>query len=183
MTFCRLIAPLTIAVLAIGADEALAQSAFPAPLPGQAGVPAAPPVSNLPDASLDIYCHTFQCILARAGGFSVAQGEQCAKEFIPLREDAERRGELTKDALAAPDEACKLIRNFADAEIRMIRYVESHASCWTAGRCRPAEERSQEHRSDADEGVCDRAADTAALSGYPIGPVGPVGDFPPYYGR
>jgi len=53
------------------------------------------------------------------------------KGFVPLREDAEKRGKLIKAASerhAAPDEACKLIRNFGDAEIKMIRYVETNAA-------------------------------------------------------
>lgn len=53
------------------------------------------------------------------------------KEFAPLRDDAERRGKLIKaasDRHASPDEACKLIRSFGQAESKMISYVESHAS-------------------------------------------------------
>jgi hypothetical protein len=59
--------------------------------------------------------------------------ENCMKEFVPLREEAERRGKLIKaasDRHASPDEACKLIGNFGQAEIKMIKYVEAHsASC------------------------------------------------------
>jgi len=53
------------------------------------------------------------------------------KAFIPLREEAEKRGKLIKAAgerRAPPDEACKLIGNFGQAEIKMIKYVESHAA-------------------------------------------------------
>jgi hypothetical protein len=52
------------------------------------------------------------------------------KQFAPLREDAERRGKLIRaasDRHAAPDEACKLIRNFAGAELKMISYVEKNS--------------------------------------------------------
>jgi hypothetical protein len=48
-----------------------------------------------------------------------------------LREEAEKRGKLIKvasDRHASPDEACKLIGNFGQAEIKMIKYVESHAA-------------------------------------------------------
>ena len=51
--------------------------------------------------------------------------------FVPLREEAEKRGKLIKaasDRHASPDEACKLIRNFGQAEIKMIKYVETNAS-------------------------------------------------------
>jgi hypothetical protein len=53
------------------------------------------------------------------------------KGFVPLREDAEKRGKMIKVASerhAPPDEACKLIGNFSQAEIKMIKYVETHAA-------------------------------------------------------
>jgi hypothetical protein len=52
------------------------------------------------------------------------------KEFVPMREDAEKKGQLIKaasDRRAPPDEACKLIRNFGQAEIKMIKFVETNA--------------------------------------------------------
>ena len=57
--------------------------------------------------------------------------DECMKGFVPLREEAEKRGKLIKAASerhAPPDEACKLIGNFGQAEIKMIKYVESHAA-------------------------------------------------------
>ena len=53
------------------------------------------------------------------------------KGFIPLREEAEKRGKLIKaasDRHAPPEEACKLIGNFSQAESKMIEYVKSHAA-------------------------------------------------------
>jgi hypothetical protein len=53
------------------------------------------------------------------------------KGFVPLREEAEKRGKLIKAASerhAPPDEACKLIKNFGESEVKMIKYVESHAA-------------------------------------------------------
>jgi hypothetical protein len=53
------------------------------------------------------------------------------KAFIPPREEAEKRGKLIKaasDRHAPPDEACKLISNFSQAEFKMIKYVEAHAA-------------------------------------------------------
>ena len=53
------------------------------------------------------------------------------KDFVPLREDAEKRGKLIKEASerhASAEEACKLIGNFGQAEIKMIKYVESHSA-------------------------------------------------------
>src|SRR4030088_2769842 len=48
-----------------------------------------------------------------------------------MREQMENRGKLIKGATdrhAPPDEACKLIGNFGQSEIKMIKYVESHAA-------------------------------------------------------
>jgi hypothetical protein len=53
------------------------------------------------------------------------------KEFVPLREEAEKRGKLIKaasDRHAPPEEACKLIANYGQAELKMIKYVESNGS-------------------------------------------------------
>ena len=53
------------------------------------------------------------------------------KGFVPLREEAEKRGKLIKaasDRHASPDEACKLIGSFGQSEVKMIKYVESHAA-------------------------------------------------------
>jgi len=53
------------------------------------------------------------------------------KEFMPLREDAEKRGKMIKaasDRHAGPDEACKLIKNYSQAEVKMLKYVETHAA-------------------------------------------------------
>ena len=53
------------------------------------------------------------------------------KGFMPLREEAEKRGKLIKaasDRKAPPDEACKLISNFGAAEVKMIKYIEANAA-------------------------------------------------------
>jgi hypothetical protein len=63
----------------------------------------------------------------QAGG----SADKCMKEFLPLREDAEKRGKLIKaasDRHAPPEEACKLIGNFGQAELKMIKYVEANAA-------------------------------------------------------
>ena len=61
------------------------------------------------------------------GGPSAA----CMNGFIPLREDAEKKGKLIKAAgerHAGPEEACKLIMNYSQAELKMLRYVESNST-------------------------------------------------------
>ena len=147
MIIRRLLGPLTVAVIAIHAGHAWAQGAFPAPLPNQ-GVrndPAFPPVNGAaPTASMGVAPSssfptngTAPVTGGGGAGFgppAAPQGgpsEACMKDFMPLREEAERRGKLIKaasDRHAPPDEACKLIGNFGEAEIKMIKYVETHQS-------------------------------------------------------
>jgi len=52
------------------------------------------------------------------------------KEFVPLREAAEKRGKLIQAASARhapPDEACKLLGNYAQAETKMVKFIDSHS--------------------------------------------------------
>jgi hypothetical protein len=53
--------------------------------------------------------------------------QTCRNEFLPLRAEAERRGQSLKaagDRHAAADEACKLIKDFIAAEVKMLKYAE-----------------------------------------------------------
>jgi hypothetical protein len=155
LTIRRLMMPLTLAVLAVLAslaafsDRAGAQGAFPAPLPSQmnqppANDPAFPPVNGRPVAgapSSSSFPSTGAAPLAAGGAapspFDNPPPQQggapaaCMKGFMPLREDAEKKGKLIKaasDRHAGPDEACKLIGAYSQAEVKMIKYVESHSA-------------------------------------------------------
>jgi hypothetical protein len=143
----RLIVPLTVAAVAALAAHANAQGAFPAPLPGQAAANNAspfPPVNGAAPAASFGQPSAFPSSGAapitgaaptappmsspqRAGGPS----EACMKNFVPLREDAEKRGKMIKAASerkAQPDEACKLIGDYSKAELKMIEYVKLNAT-------------------------------------------------------
>ena len=146
MIIRRLIVPLIVAVVTVHAGLAFAQGAFPAPLPGQAPIkndPAFPPVNGAaPTASLGAPSSSFPVNgaapitgsafeRAPAPPSQAGPADECMKGFIPLREEAEKRGKLIKaasDRHATPDEACKLIGNFGQSEIKMIKYVETNAS-------------------------------------------------------
>ena len=128
----HLMVPITAAMVTMGAAGAYAQSAFPAPLPNQAATSSAfPPVNgSAPVASVGAAPQSSFPVngaapIGGAGAFGAAPptqagpGEDCMKAFMPLREEAEKRGKLIKaasDRHAPPDEACKLIRNFSQAE-------------------------------------------------------------------
>ena len=138
----RLIVPLTAAVVSLHAGHVFAQGAFPAPLPNQSAPANAspfPPVNGAaPSAAVGApSAFPSQGSAPVSSGFSgpppQASGgaEACMKGFVPLREEAERRGKLIKaasDRKAPPDEACKLIKNFGQAETKMIQYVETNSA-------------------------------------------------------
>jgi hypothetical protein len=138
----RLIVPLTAAVVTLHAGQVLAQGAFPAPLPNQSAAPANaspfPPVNGAPAAPVSggsVFDRgaTPTGGMPQAGGPPQAGGaaDACMKGFVPLREEAERRGKMIKaasDRKAPPDEACKLIKNFGQAEVKMIKYVETNSA-------------------------------------------------------
>lgn len=136
-----LIVPLTAALVSLHAGQAGAQGAFPAPLPGQAAAPAAspfPPVNGAPAAAAPSAFPATGAAPVTGSAFergpappTAGPSEACMKGFMPLREEAEKRGKLIKaasDRKAPPDEACKLITSFGQAEIKMIKYVEANAS-------------------------------------------------------
>src|SRR3954468_911379 len=155
----RLIVPLTVAAFAACAVQASAQGAFPAPLPGQAaspfppvngGAPAnaspSPPVNGAAPAASFGQPTAFPSNGAApiAGGAPTAPmgapppgaagpNDACMKNFVPLREDAEKRGKLIKAASerhAQPDEACKLLENYSKAELKMMKYIAlNQAKC------------------------------------------------------
>jgi hypothetical protein len=187
----RLMVPLTLAVvafLAAPADRAGAQGAFPAPLPGQmnqppANDPAFPPVSGRPAASMGAAPTSsfpvngaapvggdpaFDRPMAPQGGPPAA----CMKGFMPLREEAEKRGKLIKaasDRHAQPDEACKLIESYGQAEIKMIKYVEAHsAECGIPPQVTEQLKTGHKNTEALEKRVCN-AAQQAAQHG-PAGP-------------
>jgi hypothetical protein len=147
----HLIVPLTVAAFAACAVQANAQGAFPAPLPGQAAPANAspfPPVNGAAPAASVGQPSAFPSNGAApiAGGAptqpmgapppgpgAAGPSEACMKGFMPLREEAEKRGKLIKAASerhAAPDEACKLIENYSHAELKMMEYVKlNQAKC------------------------------------------------------
>jgi hypothetical protein len=146
LTTRHLIIPLTVTLLVIQFGAVEAQGVFPAPLPGRvaapANDPAFPPVNGTaPVASIGVPPGAFPVNGAAPLRGSVFEPypaqpqasapDECMKGFLPLRQEAEKRGKLIKAASerhAPADEACKLIENFGRSEIKMIKYVETHAA-------------------------------------------------------
>ncbi|MEA2838227.1 MAG: hypothetical protein QOD89_2777 [Bradyrhizobium sp.] len=140
----RLIVPLTVAAIAACAAGANAQGAFPAPLPGQpapANASPFPPVNGAAPAvsfgQPSAFPSSGAAPLAGAGVSAAPMGappraagsssDACMKGFVPLREETEKRGKLIKAAIARraqPEEACKLVENYSQAELKMMEYVK-----------------------------------------------------------
>jgi hypothetical protein len=121
LTIRRLL--LTMAVVAVGAGDLRAHVVV---LPEQ-GAPSV----GAPQRSFPVNGASPTGGLIAASPQASWSQDQCATDIQPLREEAERRGELIKAASerhASPDEACGLIGNFAQAEIRIIKFVEAHAT-------------------------------------------------------
>jgi hypothetical protein len=188
--------------MTFNAGQGFAQGAFPAPLPGRAGTasdPAFPPVNDpafppvngsAPVTSMGVpasmgaagssFPVTGAAPIADSGfqrspaGPMQAGGppDQCMKGFLPLREDAEKRGKLIKaasDRHAPPDEACKLIGGFGQAEIKMIKYVETHAAqCGIPPQIADQLKSGHKNTENMQQKVC-AAAQQAQLRG-PTGP-------------
>ncbi len=58
-------------------------------------------------------------------------GDDCMKGFLPLRQEAEKRGAAIKAASerrAPPEEACKLITAFSQSEVKMLSYIKANAT-------------------------------------------------------
>ena len=163
----RLIAQLAIAVVTLPAGQSLAQSAFPAPLPGQTGAANASPFPPVSEAA-EFTSSLFGVPLTQAGS-----DEDCTKGYQQLRDEAERRGKLIKAASerhAAAGEACKLIGNFGQAETKMIKYVETHAAkCGIPPQISDQLKRGHQGTETLQQKVCAAARQT--------GPSGPTGDF------
>jgi hypothetical protein len=179
---------LTLAAFAAGTGFALAQGTFPAPLPGQG---ATPTDSSAPTVVIG------GAPFSSAGTASVPS--QCTKDFIPLREDTEKRGKMIKaasDRHASPVEACKLIHDYSMAEVKMIKYVEANAGqCGFPGQVTDQLKAGHKNTQGLEMKVCAIAErfqkgavpsqinDFGDPAFWKSTPRGPVGDFPDAHGR
>lgn len=97
--------------------------------------------------------------------------EECQKGFLPLRADAEAKAKLIQAAgkrKAPPQEACKLIGNFAQAETKMIKFVESHMQkCGIPAQVAEQMKKGHANTSQLQQRVC------AAAQQQQAGPAGP----------
>ncbi|WP_316198752.1 MULTISPECIES: hypothetical protein [unclassified Bradyrhizobium] len=124
----RLLILLLISVGIIRCQQALAQGTFPAPLPNQAQTsdPTFSPSKDAGNGSIGF----LDSPLSGSSAPAAAPSDDCTVELVSLRGEAEQRSRLIKaasDRHAPPDEACRLIGSFEQAEAKMVKYVETHA--------------------------------------------------------
>lgn len=173
MTVRLLILPLVFAGI-IRCQQALAQGAFPAPLPNQAQTsdPTFSPSKDAGNGSIGFLDSPFSGSSAPAA----APSDGCRAELVSLREEAERRSRLIKEASdrhAPPDEACRLIGSFAQAEAKMVKYIETHAqACEISVQVADRLKSGHENTKRLLQKVCMAADPTHRAV-----PAGPTGDF------
>ncbi|HEV2154073.1 hypothetical protein [Bradyrhizobium sp.] len=182
----RLMVPITAAMVTMGAAGAYAQG-FPAPLPGQAAssspfpsVNGSAPTASVGSAPQSSFPVNGAAPLGGAGAFSAAPptqagpGEDCMKAFVPLREEAEKRGKMIKaasDRHATPDEACKLFKNYSQAESKMLKYVESNsAKCGIPPQVGEQLKASHKNTEATQAKVCNVAQQMQQQQARPAGP-------------
>ncbi len=191
MTAYRLIASLAAVTFVMHVTDVRAQGAFPAPLPGQAAPPPAsnaspfPPVNNaspFPPVRQQPSSSAFSTGAPPVGGGAFGAppqrqagpppgAEECQKGFLQLRSDAEAKAKLIQAAgkrKAPPQEACKLIGNFGQAEAKMIKFVETNAQkCGIPPQVSDQMKKGHANTTQLQQRVC------AAASQAQAGPAGP----------
>ncbi len=94
--------------------------------------------------------------------------EACIKQFVPLRQEAEKRLTEAKSAMdrhAPPPELCRLFSAFSDAEAKMIKYVEGQGVwCGFPPNVLPNMKAGHAKSLDARKQVCAAAAAPARPS-------------------
>jgi hypothetical protein len=62
---------------------------------------------------------------------SPEERDACARGYASLREDAEAKGKMIREAgvrHAAAEESCKIISAYSTAEVKIMKYVEANAA-------------------------------------------------------
>ena len=111
---------LTLLALASGTGSVTAEDAFPAPLPGQAAEPA----DASPPKAITAGPPPFA-----PGGMAPSVPSPCANDYALLRQDAEEKGKLIREANArhaSAEESCRLMRSYSRAESKIISFIETN---------------------------------------------------------
>ncbi len=103
------------------------------------------------------------------GGAPMGQEPPCMKDFMPLRAEAEKRAMAVRaahDKQATPQEACKLIGLFADAEGKLVKFVEANGSwCGIPDQVAKQMKGNHEHTLQLRKQICTVAANPPRPAG------------------
>lgn len=93
----------------------------------------------------------------------------CFNEFMPLRQEAEKRATAVRDAgakHATPQQACDLIGRFSDAEAKVVKFVQTNgASCGIPAEAVKQMKTNHEHTLELHKRVCTAAANPPRPAG------------------
>ena len=114
---------------------AAAQVPMLGPLPNFDNAPVAPPPgTGFPPGGARPAVGAPQAAPPGAASPGAGQEPPCFKDFLPLRDETQKRGLLIKAAQdrGSPtrEEMCQLIKNLSVAEAKMVKFVaDNHVSC------------------------------------------------------
>ena len=101
----------------------------------------------------------------------------CRTGLVPLREEAEKRRKLMNEANARnvpPEEACKLLGSYRQAEIKLAKYIETNsAECGISPQLVYQIRSSRKNNEALTMKVCAAAQQPRST----LGPAGPLGDW------
>jgi len=151
----------------IGGNMPDFDSAPPAPPPGagsevMAPPPGGPPAGGPPPGA--------------AAGFGPPPGKEppCFRDFLPLRQAAEKSAGLIKtaaDRKASREEVCQLFKNFAVHEGKVIKFVtENQAQCQIPPQIISQMKTNHDRTLKTRDGICSSAPMGGAAGGPPPGP-------------
>ena len=96
------------------------------------------------------------------GGGGTAEQQDCMEKFAPLRQDAEKRAQAIKTASerkAPPQEACGLIKNYVQAEAKLVNYVTTkQTACGIPAEIPKQLKANQARSQQMMKAVCEAAA-------------------------
>lgn len=107
-----------------------AMATAPAAIPGSVAPPGPMPMSPMATPAVGAAPFGSPAPFPQAGG-PPSQPPPCLAEFLKLREDVEKKGRAAKTASehkATREEMCKQITVYSTAELKWVKFAESHVT-------------------------------------------------------
>jgi hypothetical protein len=166
--------------------QAAAQMPMMGPLPTFDNAPPAPPPGASPAQPMAAPAQPMAAPPPGArgpapGGMAgpgAPQGEPpCFKEFMPLKQEAEKRGGLIRAAAerkAPREEVCKLFKNFSVSEAKIVKFVtENQSQCQIPPQAVTQMRANHEKTVETRDRICAAGGPVGAAPGAPPPPRAP----------